>query len=73
MIRENIITAHRRLFGRCEGCNRRLGSCRPRVLGYEWIGWLSSEAGLWHLDCLERKLGETGMQRYENRLKVVRL
>lgn len=54
MIRENILTLQRRLFGRCECCGKRLGAARPRVFGgYAWNGWLRSEGGLWHLKCLD--------------------
>jgi hypothetical protein len=56
MIREHILNLHRRLFGRCQGCGKRLKAYRPRILGYEWRGAFRSEAGMWHARCIEFEL-----------------
>jgi hypothetical protein len=56
MIKERILNVHRRIFGRCQRCGRRMRSDVPRIFEYEWAGWGHSEVGLWHLGCLERHL-----------------
>jgi hypothetical protein len=56
MIHEFTHNLHRWLFGRCQGCSKRLGTYPARVYGYEWNGWLRSEVGLWHVDCLEKQM-----------------
>lgn len=70
MFREIITTLHRWLFGRCQGCDRRLGRYPARVLGYRWHGWGRSESGLWHLDCLQKQVVVNpvrGAQPYDRR------
>lgn len=49
-------TLHRRLFGRCQGCNCRLGRYRPVVLGHEPGRLFRRELGLWHEECLDGEL-----------------
>jgi len=70
MFSEILTSLHRRLFGRCQGCDKRLGRYPARVLWYRWNVWGRSESGLWHLDCLQKQVVTNpahGAQPYDRR------